>query len=139
MAGRGSAARLARPARDRRAAALATSQVFLSMPLSRAELTSLELRDRLHLADLGAGRATAAAIHELRASATLSVRLAELGYGRAEDAQAAQGALDLVADGQPLPPAALAAVARFVDYLAAQREAAPRGRILEAQGWVKWR
>ena len=107
--------------------------------MSRQELRTLELRDRLQFADLSAGRATADTINELRLAATLSVRLAELGFGSADDALAARVALDLVDGGRLQHAEALAAVGRLVDYLAAQRAAAPRGRILQAMGLVGWR
>jgi hypothetical protein len=126
------------PASGRRRALVATNQVTLSMPLAASHLQALELKDRLHLDDLATGRGTVATINELRMAATLSARLASLGFGADADAAAAEVALERAAlDG--VDAEHLAVLARMVDTLAAQRAAAPRGRVLQALGLVGWR
>ena len=118
--------------------ALARNPVRLALGLTRAELQALELKDRLHLDDLATGRGTAATLNELRMAATLSGRLAALGFGDGADAAAAEVALERAAlDG--VDAEHLAVLARMVDTLAAQVAAAPRGRVWQAAGLVEWR
>jgi hypothetical protein len=122
----------------RRLALVASNQVALCMPLAASHLRALELRDRLHLDDLAAGRATGAAVNELRRAAMLSARLAALGFGADVDAAAAEVAL-AHADHGVVAAEHVAVVARMLDHLAAQRTAAPRGRVMQALGLVGWR
>jgi hypothetical protein len=126
------------PASGHRRALVASNQVYLALGLTRAELQDLELRDRLRLEDLAGGRGTTEAINELRQAATLSGRLAALGFGDAADAAAAEAAL-AHADHGDVGADLVAVVARLLDHLAAQRAAASRGRVLQALGLVGWR